>query len=769
MRRVLLVASLWVSASACLNVKLCNTDGDCAGGGVCDPRGFCVFDPDGGAVVGGGTGGGATGGGSGGGGATGGGDADSGVGGGTGGGGEVDSGVGGGGGEVDSGVGGGAGGGTSACGCNEPYECAPDGGCEPAYRIAFVTPPDMQKFGAANNTVLFTVELTREDGGVPAASLTEVPWSISPTLVASLPPLVRDGGSGFFAAALALPAVSDSYQAIAGWTEVQAQLVFAVDRVGPVLNVDARDGGYVRDEFIAVRIRSNEQLSAAPTVTLEGLPQVFTANENCDAGAFDRCAMLDFAEPPLPGLDGGFTVSVTATDLYGNSTTLAAPVNVTRIRWRRQILQSGLGLTVRAAPALDSVGNLYVGTQDNASGRVLTISPEGVLATSTTRTSAGSVQSLSVAKTSLSDGGSGEYVYVASNRPLLPGGLALYPTDGGAALSPPSECSSVQSTWSALALVARDAGTATPVVSGALVFSPATLVVDLTPAELCVGGPAGAERATAGVAVGDIEQPQPGSSATGVQSATNLIAGGDKVLWVGASLRLNQSATNAPLSISSSAAPGVGNSAIGSGLAMDATAVYGTYTGATVPLARWFGPSHFAVETDADADYVADLFAPSLSGNSLTSARSGTGNWLLSVAAGMPITAAPAVVPAGSNGSFTTPVLGDSARTYVVQRDGRLLVYARNVTGSIAGQAPVWQGALFASGATVYAHPTLDCSRNLAKVGRPGTLYVVSSDGEVVAVVSDSLKLDATAAWPKWQRTAGNAGNPAFELNPGCP
>jgi hypothetical protein len=56
--------------------------------------------------------------------------------------------------------------------------------------------------------------------------------------------------------------------------------------------------------------------------------------------------------------------------------------------------------------------------------------------------------------------------------------------------------------------------------------------------------------------------------------------------------------------------------------------------------------------------------------------------------------------------------------------------------------------------------------------GRPGTLYVVATDGTVAAILVDSQKLSTTAPWPKWQRTAGNAGNTdssLFPLNPGCP
>ena len=61
MKRALLVLSLGLGFpfTACLNLKPCATDMDCAPSGRCDPQQFCVFDPNdggsgGGATVGGG-------------------------------------------------------------------------------------------------------------------------------------------------------------------------------------------------------------------------------------------------------------------------------------------------------------------------------------------------------------------------------------------------------------------------------------------------------------------------------------------------------------------------------------------------------------------------------------------------------------------------------------------------------------------------------------------------------------------------------------------
>jgi len=67
---------------------------------------------------------------------------------------------------------------------------------------------------------------------------------------------------------------------------------------------------------------------------------------------------------------------------------------------------------------------------------------------------------------------------------------------------------------------------------------------------------------------------------------------------------------------------------------------------------------------------------------------------------------------------------------------------------------------------------SLDCARSSDGGGRsdrPGTLYTVSSRGIVTALIVDSQGLDGLAAWPRWQRSAGNTGNTLTELNPGCP
>jgi len=110
---------------------------------------------------------------------------------------------------------------------------------------------------------------------------------------------------------------------------------------------------------------------------------------------------------------------------------------------------------------------------------------------------------------------------------------------------------------------------------------------------------------------------------------------------------------------------------------------------------------------------------------------------------------------------------------YVVTRTGTLHVFPSSTTSGLRGASPLWSAGAFSANVTVHAHPTLDCNRlGGARTDRPGTLYIVGNGGGtgvLSSIIVDSTKLEPTAPWPKWQRTAGNAGNPAFPLNPGCP
>jgi outer membrane protein assembly factor BamB len=119
--------------------------------------------------------------------------------------------------------------------------------------------------------------------------------------------------------------------------------------------------------------------------------------------------------------------------------------------------------------------------------------------------------------------------------------------------------------------------------------------------------------------------------------------------------------------------------------------------------------------------------------------------------------------------SSWTPLLGAARPSsskklgYAVSGAGRLLVF-----DSVLGTKE-WEGPFDYAYGKVTGNPTLDCDRTNRATG---TLYVPQTNGTLTAIIVDSPGLDLTAAWPKYQRTVGNAGNhdPRFPIGTsGCP
>jgi hypothetical protein len=129
------------------------------------------------------------------------------------------------------------------------------------------------------------------------------------------------------------------------------------------------------------------------------------------------------------------------------------------------------------------------------------------------------------------------------------------------------------------------------------------------------------------------------------------------------------------------------------------------------------------------------------------------------------------VIDGGTTDTFyLSPILskakdGGVGQGYAVSNTGNLVVFE---LGSAPGVA--WTSA---TGTSVVTHPTLDCNRQ-SPATRTGILYVGHDDGHVQAIIVDNPGLlDTPGAWPKYQRSAGNAGNDDllnFPTNwPGCP
>ncbi len=123
----------------------------------------------------------------------------------------------------------------------------------------------------------------------------------------------------------------------------------------------------------------------------------------------------------------------------------------------------------------------------------------------------------------------------------------------------------------------------------------------------------------------------------------------------------------------------------------------------------------------------------------------------------------------------TSPVLGKAAAGrpalgHAVTASGVLAVFDASATGTSTAS---WTAPIGVA-STVETHPAFDCNRRVgAARSTTGILYVPFLDGNVVALIVDSPALmDANGAWPKYQRTSGNAGNDDtafFPTNWPCP
>ncbi len=119
--------------------------------------------------------------------------------------------------------------------------------------------------------------------------------------------------------------------------------------------------------------------------------------------------------------------------------------------------------------------------------------------------------------------------------------------------------------------------------------------------------------------------------------------------------------------------------------------------------------------------------------------------------------------PATSIPGATTPILGQGGGVYVVSSDGDVLASRQ------LDLATSWRQALppFLPAGSVTASPTLDCNWQRPGTGT-GILYFATGTGWLVAYIVDSPGLDRTAAWPKYQHDVRNTGNSTVPIDP-CP
>lgn len=328
--------------------RTCSKDGDCRGGGVCDPtHKICVVSSDGG-----------------------GGDAG-------------DAGD-------DAGV-------LCPSGCASFEECI-DGACAPRYERVVVDEPAAGAFVGPDGVVV-SARLVLAQGRAPADPAFLVLTTEGPG-DGGVTQLVKDGGA--YVGQWPGSEVDGTYSLMAahpGSALLRSDPVsVVVDRTPPMFSMEIPsatrlDGGatdytdpepgyeaaHRRDEVVTMTVKVKEDHLSPSSVTVRvtgiadgGMPGAVEtlawSPQWVDCGN-ERCASLevDLAAPQMDAFRGTFEVTIDGADLAGNTASASEGVKVTRWKWSHPFSPT------ETSPAVGGRGTIYVG----ANG-LHAISPEGV-------------------------------------------------------------------------------------------------------------------------------------------------------------------------------------------------------------------------------------------------------------------------------------------------------------------------------------------------------------------------------------------------------
>ena len=622
---------------------------------------------------------------------------------------------------------------------------------DPALQLGWRTPDAGARFNVT--TIAGSVQVTRPDGG--ASQVLRLPVR---AVGGATVQFEVDGGLASGTLGLA---VESAQTFIAGWEDggPLTSLTVTRDTMGPTFTTNLLPSGYQqRDDLLVVLLTASEAVQLTSVDLRAGGVRMNQSDAGCAANA--GCWEVNLSLPPLDGIDGGFLVTATGNDLAGNpGASMLGSILVTRKRWEVQPTTEA----IRAAPAVGFDGTLFVGAS-NATGVLYALHPAdgGIRGPAA---ALGAIQSVATAVSnavdtlyySTNDGVGGKVGALRADTLAL-GGFQL-PVAG-------NNQGFTSSAVGLLALTINEVGAVA--TFNQRVVSSASRVVVYGPTSSVSG-----VNATDGGPTFDFA----GVPSPPYQSANNIIVNGaTNEAWLltsppGAGLHWNVIGN-----INGSPTVGVrqqlemagndcclGGQAVASGAALIAGSTAG---------ARKFYLVAGTAPTSGTLTAAVDNGVPAVG---VGSAFAGRGNDFVRFdpqqlnTAGTPLLTGTTLVR-------TSPVLGraragqSAGLGYAVTSSGTLVVFAQD---GAANSATDW-GSLFATGSNaIYAHPTLDCNRRAgAATSTTGILYVAAGTGRVVAVVVDSpALLDTAGAWPKYQRTAGNAGNTdsRFPFNPGCP
>jgi hypothetical protein len=405
-------------------------------------------------------------------------------------------------------------------------------------------------------------------------------------------------------------------------------------------------------------------------------------------------------------------------------------------------------------------GTLYVGTIATATtGEVISLMPVdgGVIQMA----SPGAIQSLALA----SDAGTNSDVLFAAynvSSPTVVGNLGAFvgSTLAQGTLRSPCQGSNNSKTYSGIALYKGNGTT----------YAVGSVNSGDTSGLACIYNPISFAGPIPGATTTQFDAPL--VSVSGPTAATNVVISGPIASF------LRKDSIGGWIQTASVAANGTGtyvgmgtqlgtdSSALGVGQAVSSGAVF---VGGVNATARAVFVAQAGTLDAGTLGSVTDKGVPALV--SLSEGYVGQGDALVRFTPGTLSAAATPLATMTNDAIRTSAVLGAGptdggvAQGYAVSGKGTLVAFSQGTSTT------TWMQALGIG--NVLTHPTMDCNR-LSKDTRTGVLYVGSDTGKVVALVVDSPRLlDTPGAWPKYQRSAGNAGNDDtanFPTNwPGCP
>lgn len=516
-----------------------------------------------------------------------------------------------------------------------------------------------------------------------------------------------------------------------------------------------------KDEVAQVEVSSTELLSGPATLEVVGAADGGVTRVTDGGCVFAACAQprcdcfeVDFARIPLNAVTGPVGLTARGMDLASNPASVAESVQVTRVKWQSQVL----GLTGPVEPALDGLGNVYVGgASSTTTGVVAQVLRDGTLGWTQSGYGAVTAPVVWSATASLGDAG----VFVATRNQTQAQVRALDGVNGGIAGF--DVCS---------------IGGASIVYSGRMVSLGATVVTARESGNglqsVYIADPAGgncapssspvvAQRATLvgrGIAGGY----EIFAASTGNAAFNRLTANAAGTNWVGTIESLSGLVEIASLALGSGRAFMTRSGPGGQGVyahnlnTASPSQVFALNDGSSV---QW---THSTVG-QSGAVYFGSPSGPAALYRTVFTAGSPVGSFMPNTDMASKLSQ----FDGSTVNSFLpahAPILGHGGFVYMLSAAGDLSVFQNNLRAWFGPNALTLFG-------NVSVAPLLDVARSAAGAplcDRPGVLYVVSNAGMVSAFVVDSKGLDRNAAWPRFQHDNANSGNADTNLSTwGCP